>query len=309
MLFGKMLTHDNLLRWIALLQQHPVDAQTPDEQLIAATECHLSLQQLVVALGLEAEYGPRNRFEQELEAIYRIGSQRCTRILPTAACGRMLLALDRNIEGRMGVLEGRRATLCRNRLYRFVDRWMEQPHPADPDPADWRSEQEVLRSLTVLLCGMEAEELADDPDYRYLRRRIDDWIAAADTPQGWSRLPLDEQLGRIELMQRNALLFADAEEDARIESLREALLQRAAAADTDASIGGAAHFRLYELLTRGIAAPSDELLAAWVDRARRLLEQAPRGSEAWYWALAICIDSACRQLHLACKAQLLAHIA
>ena len=197
-----------------------------DDALIALSRSYVSMQNLVVANGLDSEYGSRKEFEKALDILFRICHRRCQSNQPFARRSRLLPLLHGLVTLPMRVAELRRVQECNGLMWQLVDEWMQNPEMH----AERMSVSVVLRCIAAMWGGVADEErTAGNAEVLWFRQRIGDWASLLSGECRWDGVASDEALCRIEVMSRNSNLFLDGSNDELIELPR---------------LMGASHFRI-----------------------------------------------------------------
>lgn len=104
------------------------------------------MQNLVVANGLDSEYGNRREFEKDLDILYRICIKRCQSTQLFARRCQMTPVLYMIDYMQMRGVNMGKTEECRKLMLQVVDEWMKRPETH----ADRNSVYGVLRCVTTL---------------------------------------------------------------------------------------------------------------------------------------------------------------
>ena len=293
---------DELRTYIDELLGIVLDDSLSDAALATLGVSCVSLQNFVVANGLETEYGDRKVYERMLDRLYDLcrsrtaameacpssdgepsGSQslshRETAKSSFPGSGIDPLRLSRLLplqydllHGPMRVAERGKVAETRKELRRFVESWMLWEGSADrPTPSE--AEYGVLRCIADLLCYDTEEERNADPMYAFFQTRIDAWAETLDADGRWQDIPMGDALQRLSVLTLNANLFQDPRYDALVEMALRAytrkMLDRLPSTDTVSAIPAELLYRLYDLNVWGTGRPAPDVIDRIIDLVRR----------------------------------------
>ena len=273
-----------------------------DEALAALGSCYVSLQNLVVANGLEDVYGDRQIYEGALDRLYDLCRSRTAAMEacpssdgkpsgsaslyhPETAQGSFpgsgidplrlsrLLPLQYDLlHGPMRVSELGKVSETRKALRRFVEAWMQWEGGYDrPDQTE--AEYGVLRCIADLLCYDTDEERNADPMYAFYRKRIDAWTETLDADGRWQDLPMGDALQRLQILTLNANLFQVPRHDAltgkAVRYYTRQLLDRLPSTGIASGFPAEQLYRLYDLNVWGTGRPDPDVIGRMAELVRR----------------------------------------
>ncbi len=288
----------------------PLDDELSDDAVIALSRSYISMQNLVVANGLESDYGNRKEFENALDILYGICSRRCRSSQPFARRSRMIPILYRIVYLQMRGVEIRKSEACNEYLFRLVDEWMKHPETHE----DRTLVYGVLCCISDLFSDVAEKDRTDDAEFLWFKQRVSDWAAMMDDEGVWRGIPICEALCRLEIMSRNSSVFLDSSNDSIIEKSRmgycKSVLERLRCSNGQPMRNsGLILFMLYEIMMWGIGEPDDESVIAIAESAKRLAKQHPYGSEEWLLDQSTYLDRLCMQVGSEIQDHVFAHIA
>lgn len=266
-----------------------------DDALIALSRSYVSMQNLVVANGLDSEFGSRKEFEKALDILFRICHRRCQPNQPFARRSRLLPLLHGLVTLPMRVAELRRVQECNGQMWQLVDEWMQNPETH----AERMSVYGVLRCIAALWGGMADEErTAGNAEVLWFRQRIGDWASLLSGEGRWDGVESGEALCRIEVMSRNSNLFLDGSNDELIELARSSYCESVLGALGRRSGMpprgcGMRLFMLYEVMMWGVGIPDLDSVDEIARTAAALAEQCPCGSDEWLLCRSTVLDRLC----------------
>ena len=299
--------NDRISELMAALRGIAVDERLSDEALAALSRCYVSMQNLVVADSLEAEYGSRREYERVLDALGEICRRRCASGQPFARRSRMLPVLSMIDDMQMRVVDMRRQDECRRMMFSAVDEWVHN---------DCRAEDEygVLRCIATLFCYADEADRESDSDFVRFRSSIDSWAAELNGGCRWAGLPLRDALNRLEIMGRNSNMFLDSRYDAQIIEARtsygRSVLEGTMRREAESSpVDGYTLCMLYEISAWGVGMPDTELADLAAEYSARMAEGYSAGSEDWLWCMSVVLDRECMRLNEEIQNRIFAHSA
>ena len=288
--------------YIRDLRDWEQDDNLSDEALAAQGSCYVSLQNLVVANGLEDVYGDRRIYEGALDRLYDLCRSRTAAMeacpssdgepsgsaslsLPETAQGSFpgsgidplrlsrLLPLQYDLlHGPMRVSELGKVSETRKALRRFVETWMQCEGSTDrPTPSE--AEYGVLRCIADLLCYDTDEERNADPMYAFFRNRIDVSTETLDADGRWQDIPMGNALQRLQILTLNANLFQDPRHDAltgkAVRYYTRQMLDRLPSTGIASDFPTEQLYRLYDLNVWGTGRPDPEVIGRMAELVRR----------------------------------------
>ena len=278
-----------------------------DSAVAALSRCYISMQNLVVANALEADYGSRKQFENALDVLYRICVERCGTNQPFARRSRVIPVLYMNAYMQMRGVELRKSQECHQYMYDLVDEWRKH--------YGYDNLYGVLYCISNLFCWVIDEDRSDDKDFRLFKHTVDEWAASLGDDGLWRGVPTAEALCRIDLMIRNSNMFLDPACDTVIENALRAycksVLEGLGSSDSSSTTRNDAFtlFMLCEVLVNGIGLTDFESVDAVARTAAAQMRHYPQGSEEWLWYAAVSVLSHSMKINDIIKQQVLAHSA
>lgn len=279
-----------------------LDDSLSDEALAALGSCYVSLQNLVVANGLEDVYGDRRIYEGALDRLYDLCRSRTAAMEacpssdgepsgsaslshPETAQGYFpgsgidplrlsrLLPLQYDLlHGPMRVSELGKVSETRKTLRRFVEAWM-QWEGGDDRPDQTEAEYGVLCCIADLLCYDTDEDRNMDPMYAFFRNRINAWTETLDADGCWQNIPMGDALQRLQILTLNANLLQDPRHDAltgkAVRYYTRQLLDRLPSTGIVSGFPAVQLYRLYDLNVWGTGRPDPEVIGRMAELVRR----------------------------------------
>ena len=289
--------NQELASLIDSIRNIPMNDKLSDDAVIALSRSYISMQNLVVANGLDSEYGNRKEFEKALDILYGICCKRCRSSQPFDRRSRMIPVLYSIVYMRMQGVELCKSDECEELMAGLINEWIERPEAHGEHPSVYG----VLRCISDLFYYVAAEDRNSNEVFLGFKQRIRDWVARMDDAGQWSGISAWEALCRLEIMSRDSYMFLDTSHDAVIERSRTGYC-KSVLEGLRGSNGmlvqnsGLLLLMLYEVMMWGIAAPDYEQVNAIVDRAKRLAEQYPHGSDGWLLYQSTYLDRLCMQV-------------
>ena len=283
------------------LRAIPLDDRLSDDAVIALMHMHLSVAGLL-ADGLP-EDGSATVHREALEQLFGICDRRSRSNQSLARRSRMIPALYRALYIPDTPFDERKHDRCLNRSFGVVDAWRKQPDVGGrSDERTCAVEYGVLHGIIEAFAFAADQDKASDEDFRYMQRRLSEWVSEMIPDGNWDGLSDDEAVCRLNILTGYANLHADARFDQSIDRARNRYSERIL---RTAQPKAETLFYLYR-----ISASADDAKAeAIAERARCQADRHPQGSDERLWLLAICLDCACGNMRRARKRQRLGHSA
>lgn len=304
------MVNGELANLIAVIRNIPLDETLSDDALMALARSYVSMQNLVVANGLDAEYGNRRDFERALDILYRICVERCRGDQPFGRRCRMTPVLYMIVYMQMRGVDMKRSCECGELMQSLVGEWMHSPEVRGESGSIYG----VLRCISNLCYYRSGAERDNDEAFRWFRQCIGDWASSMGGDGRWAGVASGEALCRIEVMGRNSNMFLDTANDDLIERSRTSYCNSVVGSlrrsDGVTMRGcGVVLFMLYEVMMWGVGTPDYGLVEAVAEAAKRLAGQYPCGSAEWLLCQSTVIDRLCMQVGDEIGQQMLTNIA
>ena len=299
-----------LLHLIDSIREIPLNDRLSDDAVIALSRSYVSMQNLVVANGMEPTYGNRKEFEKALDILYRICRQRCRYSQPFARRSRMTPVLYMIVYMQMYGVALQKSRECEELMSNLVNEWMRclETH------AERTAVYSVLRCISNLFCYVSEHDRENDLNFLWFKQRIGDWAVTVSGAGKWDGISASEALCRIEVMSRNANMFLDTSNDEVIEQVRTSYC-KSILGQLHRSNGkplrnyGLTLFMLYEVMMWGISPVNNEIINAIARCAIRLVTQYPQGSDEWLLYQSTILDWLCMQVTAEIQNQMSTNIA
>ena len=193
--------------------------------------------------------------------------------------------------------------------WRAVDEWQKkydttkQPHTEQ----ERRTEYGILRCIIEATRYMVEEDKPAQPDFRYMRQRVETWASEMNADGSWDGITTDEALQRIDILTGYANAHGGIHFDSVIERARNRCFEQVISHGTATTAREL--FLLYRTLIWGIGQPDRTRAETVAARAAERLNACPAGSDEYLWSLAVCMDCTCIKLNHDIKMQMLAQSA
>ena len=292
--------------YIEAIRAIPIDDSLSDDAVVTLSKIHLSILTMLVANGLEEEYGGESLHREAMERLFAISRKRSRSNQSLSRRSRMIPVLYDCFCMPDSVSDARRYDLCMRRSFRVAEEWQAQPVCARPEAGKARMvEYDVLQSILDAFVSVVGEIRETDKDFCFLKRRVEAWGSELGTEGCWLDLPAYEAARRLDLMVGHSNANEDRRFDARIgtalDRYAEAFLRK-----SESPADGRTLFYLYRALSEAQRSPGRRKAEAMAGCAARRCDAYPSGSDAWLWHLSVVIDSACEEINRLTKRRLLA---
>lgn len=286
-----------------------IDDRLTDEAVVALMNIHLSVANLIVANNLETEYGSAAPHREAMNRLFSICHKRCRSNQTLARRSRMIPALYNLFAMPASVFDEHRDRMVEHCVWRAVDEWKKK-HDTTRQPftePERRTEYGILHCIIEATRYMVEEDKPAQPDFRYMRQRVEAWASEMNADGSWDGITTGEALQRIDIMTGNANIYDDTRFNAAIEQARSRCFEQVISHGTDPTAREL--FMLYRTLIWGIGQPDRTRTEAVAARAAEQLNTCPAGSDEYLWSLALCMDCTCMKLNRDIKMQMLAQSA
>ena len=303
------MTDSKLVGQINEIRALQIDDRLTDEAVVALMNIHLSVASLIVANNLETEYGSAAPHREAMNRLFAICHKRCRSNQSLARRSRMIPALYNLFAMPDAVFDERRDRMVERCVWRAVDEWKKK-HDTTRQPftePERRTEYGILRCIIEATRYMVEEDKPAQPDFRYMRQRVETWASEMNADGSWDGITTGEALQRIDILTGYANAHGGIHFDSVIERARNRCFGQIISHGTDTT----SHelFLLYWTLIWGIGQPDWTRAEAVAKRAAERLNACPEGSDEYLWSLAVCMDYTCIKLNHDIKMQMLAQIA
>lgn len=289
------------------IQALRIDDRLTDEAVVALMNIHLSVANLIVANNLETEYGSAAPYREAMNRLFAICHKRCRSNQTLARRSRMIPALytcspcpmpcSTNTETAWSnTAHGALSTNGRRNTTR-------QPL-TEPER---RTEYGILRCIIEATRYMVEEEKPVQPDFRYMRQRVETWASEMNADGSWDGITTSEALQRLDILTGYANAHGGIHFDSVIGRARNRCFGQIISHDSNTT--SRELFLLYWTLIWGIGQPDRTHAEAVAKRAAERLNTCPEGSDEYLWSLAVYMDCTCMKLNHDIKMQMLAQIA
>ena len=298
-----------LKRHIEAVDAMNIDGRLTDEAVVARMNIHLSVANLIVANNLETEYGSAVPHREAMNRLFAICHKRCRSNQTLARRSRMIPALYNLFAMPAAVFDERRDRMVEHCIWRAVDEWKKK-HDTTRQPftePERRTEYGILRCIIEATRYMVEEDKPVQPDFRYMRQRVETWAAEMNADGSWDGITTGEVLQRIDILTGYANAHGGIHFDSVIERARNRCFGQIISHGTATT--SRELFLLYWTLIWGIGQPDWTRAEAVAKRAAERLNTCPEGSDEYLWSLAVCMDCTCIKLNHDIKMQMLAQSA
>lgn len=294
-----------LANLIGTIRTIPLHDGLSDDAVVALTNIHLSIMTMIVANGLEEEYGSAEFHRNAMEQLFAICRKRSAGNQTLARSSRMTPAMYHVFTMPNTIVDVRKHNSCLNRSFRMVDEWCEKTKNARTLDENSRiTEYGVLQCLLEAFIYIVDEDKETDKDYLFLKRRIEDWASELDDNGGWSGLSDYEAVKRINIMLGNSNANGDNRFDAQIEKALWFYYDRITEIEC---VDCQTLYDLYWALMWGIECKDSKKIDTITDCAVRMFESpfaVDRDKRLWY--MAVLIDRECVRINKEIKQKMLA---
>lgn len=303
------MTDSKLAGQINEIRALQIDDRLTDEAVVALMNIHLSVANLIVANNLETEYGSAAPHREAMNRLFAICHKRSRSNRTLARRGRIIPALYNLFTMPDAVFDERRDRMVEHCAWRAVDEWQKK-HDTTKQPLtepERRTEYGILRCIIEATRYMVEEDKPVQPDFRYMRQRVEAWASEMNADGSWDGITTVEALQRLDILTGYANAHGGIHFDSVIDRARNRCFEQVISYGTATTASEL--FMLYRTLIRGIGQPDRTRTEAVAARAAERLNTGPAGSDEYLWLLALCMDCTCMKLNRDIKMQMLAQSA
>ena len=285
-----------------------IDDRLTDEAVVALMNIHLSVANLIVGNNLE-KYGSVAPHREAMDRLFAICHKRCRSNRTLARRSRMIPALYNLFAMPASVFDEHRDRMVEHCVWRAVDEWKKK-HDTTRQPftePERRTEYGILRCIIEATRYMVEEDKPVQPDFRYMRQRVETWASEMNADGSWDGITTGEALQRLDILTGYANAHGGIHFDSVIERARNRCFEQIIS--HGATTTARELYMLYRTLIRGIGQPDRTRAEAVATCAAEQLNASPAGSDEYLWLLALCMDCTCIKLNRDIKMQMLAQSA
>ena len=279
-----------------------------DEAVVALMNIHLSVANLIVGNNLE-KYGSVTPHREAMNRLFAICHKCCRSNQSLARRSRMVPALYHLFAMPDAVFDEHRDRMVEHCAWRAVDEWQKK-YDTTKQPLtepERRTEYGILRCIIETMRYVVEEDKPAQPDFRYMRQRVETWASEMNADGSWDGITTDEALQRLDILTGYANAHGGIHFDSVIERARNRCFEQVISHGTATTAREL--FLLYRTLIWGIGQPDRTRAETVAKRAAERLNAGPEGSDEYLWSLAVCMDYTCIKLNHDIKMQMLAQIA
>lgn len=303
------MTDSKLAGQINEIRALQIDDRLTDEAVVALMNIHLSVANLIVANNLETEYGSAAPHREAMNRLFAICHKRSRSNRTLARRSRMVPALYNLFAMPDAVFDEHRDRMVEHCAWRAVDEWQKK-HDTTKQPLtepERRTEYGILRCIIEATRYMVEEDKPVQPDFRYMRQRVEAWASEMNADGSWDGITPSEALQRLDILTGYANAHGGIHFDSVIERARNRCFEQIISHNSNTT--SRELFLLYWTLIWGIGQPDWTRTEVVATCAAERLNAGPAGSAEYLWSLAVCMDCTCMKLNHDIKMQMLAQSA